>query len=456
MSIRTRIASAVTAIVLLAAIIGFSIMPQGSQEGSPAAFFSRRKTLYLWYEDAALTEFLNSVTVSYNDRQTRYRVEPKLISDTDYLDRIYKASINNNDLPDIYILGNDSLERAVLTGLAAPVMDSTHFTDTKYFPQAAIDAVTYEGETVAYPLSFETSALLYNEDYLQMMADKAGKSLEDTVPKTIIDIISLSNSFDAPEGVTDIFKWDVSDIFYNYYFIGNYMSVGGKDGDDPKNLDIYNSKVIQCLQVYQQLNSYFAINTDTDDYSSVINDFADGRIVFTVATTGAVKTLRDKIASGDSTVRYGVTMLPDLTKDLKSKPMSVTDCFVVNGYSEQQNAANSFIQYVLYSQMSDFYARTGKAPALSSYDYSATDDHMTGFCKSYDASAPITKLREASNFWMLMENAFAKIWDGADSNDTMHDLYEQLMVQITGGSVTVNRLPDPERIDISAQLTGGD
>ncbi len=136
--------------------------------------------------------------------------------------------------------------------------------------------------------------------------------------------------------------------------------------------------------------------------------------------------------------------------------MSVTDCFVVNGYSEQQNAANSFIQYVLYSQMSDFYARTGKAPALSSYDYSATDDHMTGFCKSYDASAPITKLREASNFWMLMENAFAKIWDGADSNDTMHDLYEQLMVQITGGSVTVNRLPDPERIDISAQLTGGD
>ena len=130
--------------------------------------------------------------------------------------------------------------------------------NTIHFPQVALDAVTYKGKQVAYPLYFETSVLLYNETYLKDWAKqqavreaeaakgteeaegateiqqdeaalqaRADEILKTAVPETIDDILKVADTFDPPENVEGIFKWDVSDIFYNYYFVGNYMDVGG-------------------------------------------------------------------------------------------------------------------------------------------------------------------------------------------------------------------------------------
>ena len=43
------------------------------------------------------------------------------------------------------------------------------------------------------------------------------------IPSTIDDILSFADSYDAPEQVEAVFKWDVDDIFYNYFFVGNYI-----------------------------------------------------------------------------------------------------------------------------------------------------------------------------------------------------------------------------------------
>ena len=55
--------------------------------------------------------------------------------------------------------------------------------------------------------------------------------MEEALPKTIDDILAFADVYDAPEQVEAIFKWDVSDIFYNYFFVGNYIDVGGVSGD---------------------------------------------------------------------------------------------------------------------------------------------------------------------------------------------------------------------------------
>ncbi len=47
--------------------------------------------------------------------------------------------------------------------------------------------------------------------------------LATMIPSKISDITTFANNYDAPDAVEAVFKWDVTDIFYNYFFVGNYM-----------------------------------------------------------------------------------------------------------------------------------------------------------------------------------------------------------------------------------------
>ncbi len=451
MTLRTRLWSAAAALALLAGIIYIAVTNtevKGNAHGD--SLFSRKTTLYLWYNDEGLTDYLNEVSVEYNSSQDEYRVEPVLKDAAEYLEAINQASVADESLPDLYVISNDSLGRASLAGLTSPLQDQSKFEDTAIFPQSAIDAVTWQGNVVAYPFYFETAAFLYNEKYLQMMADNAGISLKEAVPDTVMDILALANSFDAPEGVQSVFTWDVGDIFYNYYVIGNYLNIGGETGDDVSKIDIYNTDTIQCMQLYQQLTQFFSIDTASVDYDSVMDDFVNGRVVFTVATSDAARRMREAAADGTADFSYGVSRIPDLTDELKSRSMSVTQCLAINGYSKEQEAADHFIQYMIYHHNDDFYDRTGKALAQSGYTYS--DDHMNGFYDAYVESVPVPKMRQTANFWVYLENSFAQVWNGADAGETLKSLYEQIMTQINGETYTAEEVTAPDPVDINAVL----
>ena len=455
MNIKRRFLSVLVVLVIAVSFVYIAGAYGDNAGSSSESVFSRKTTINLWYNDDSLTDYLNSVCVAYTDSQNEYRVEPTLVEDTDYIQKIYDASKEGEEYPDLFVAGNDMLERLWLSGLATEVTDTEHFADTHTFCQSALDAVTYQSKVIAYPMSFEAAAMLYNTDYLQTMAETAGQTLDETVPQTMVDVITLANNYDAPEDVTAVLKWDVSDIFYNYCFVGNYLDIGGEYGDDTSQLHVYNQQLISCLQVYQQLNQFFSIDSSSDDYDSVIQDFAAGKIVFTLATADSVNKIAQYEKENGTTVNYGVTRIPDLTSDLKSKTLSITSCLVVNGYSEEQEEANEFAQYLLYQGMDNFYDQTGKAPAIAGYTFS--DDHMNGFYDAYTDSAAITKLRSASNFWMLLENTFATVWDGEDPNEQLRQLCQQLLIQMTGQeNVQVESIEDPETVDIQSQLSGGD
>ena len=106
---------------------------------------------------------------------------------------------------------------------------------------------------------------------------------------------------------------------------------------------------------------------------------------------------------------------------------------------------------MLYEQNSDFYNRTGRLLAQNGCTYD--DPHIEGFFEAYRNSVPLSKLPQTENFWMFLENTLSQVWDGADANASLKSLYEQVEMQISGNdSITVQALPDPEYIDISAEL----
>ena len=452
MHIRTKL---LTVLILLLAVSGMLMLStkgpfRATEEADEVINMVEEKdTIYFWYSDETMSDFINSAAVVFGEKHG-VRVMPQLVSGREYLEAINAATMQGEMAPDAYLITNDSLEKAYLAGLASVVVDGEQnvLNDTN-FSKAAIDAITYKGKCIAYPLSFETTVLLYNESFLYEWAlqqvkneaeelgvnydgdtllQKRDELMLTAVPTTIEQLLTVSDTFDPPESVECIFKWDVSDIFYNYHFVGNYMVVGGDCGDDKNNININNPETIQCLEMYKALNQFFYIESDSVSYESVMEDFLAGKIVFTIVTSDAVATLEEAELAEIFPYSYGMTLVPDTTEVFKSRSMSVTNAIAINGYSAHKDLANQFAAFLVTEYAEELYGRTGKLAANKNIN----KDHelLQVFQQEYAESIPLNKMIETSNFWIQLEILFSQVWNGGDVASLVSDLEQQLESQI--------------------------
>ena len=466
MDLRKRLLAVLAVICMLAAVVyvGASGMKiREDVESQP--FFNNKETIYFWYSDEAMTDYISSAAVAFGqDRDVR--VIPVLASDSEYLEAINDASLHGSQIPDVYIISNDSLEKAYLAGLASRIVDEKGVCTLTHFPQTAISAVTYKDKLIAYPYFYETSAFLYNKTYLeawtaeQLAAQTEGTGVveipddvpdaEDPVddeeyagedvlvvtpeqlaagiPSNMDEVLAFADNYEAHENVEAVLRWDVSDIFYNYYFVGGYMVVGGESGDDENNINIYNEETKACLQVYQKLNQFFFIESDTVTYESVVQDFIEGKIVFTVATTDVLAKLEAAKADGTFPYEYGIAMIPQPSAQLRGRSLSVTNCVAVNGYSEHRQLANEFAAYLTGSYYADLYERTGKVSANLSANQD--NEYLKTFMEEYKNADSLPKMMETSNFWIRLEILFSRVWDGGDIDTLLRELSDQILSQV--------------------------
>lgn len=496
--------------------IGKSGMPVKEKEQSEdSSLFSNhnKDSIYLWYTDDALTTYLSSAAVAYNETHDA-RIVPVLESGLDYVETINRNSVESN-VPDLYVISNDALEKAYLAGLAVPVEPTVNMEET--FIGKGLAAATYKDKLLGYPFYFETSSLLYNKTYLRDLAvaqltqeqeeaaaqevqenadsasgdttqsssdatqssagagdtQKAAESessdtasdrsdsqtteeaveeespfteeqieakIQEYLPKTIADIQTFGDMYDAPEQVESVFKWDVTDIFYNYFFIGNAINMGGENGWDTEQVDIYNLNAIQSMTAYQNLNNFFSIDTSEISYESTLNDFMQGKVVFTVATSDAVAALEQAKQDGTFAYEYGFVTTPSFKEEEPSSSLSVTNCVAINGYSTNQEVANDFARYLTCEYNEILYDRSGKVSAQKDMEYPY--DALQVFAREYETSVPIPKMLETGNYWLKLEALFAEIWNGADANEELKTLSEQIKYQITGEQIEETYIKD--------------
>ena len=478
MFLKKRIIATAAVIAMAAAAVYGSTqeMSQTQDTGERLQLFRGKETIYCWYSDESLSGYINAAAVSFGE-QNKVRVIPVLTSDSEYLEVINQETLHSDQIPDIYLLSSDSLEKAYLAGLASKVPDTEKICDTDHFSQAALAAVTYDDKIIGYPVYFDTSALVYNEDYLRTWAtQQAEKELSDSsdndepvgegeeiieedslpedqtteqaavdeaavnalaeqyfakaLPSTVDDLLNIADTFDAPEGVEGVMKWDVNNIFYNYWIVGNYMIVGGDPGDDRNDININNPETIQCLEVYKALNQFFFIESDTVTYDSVIQDFIDGKTMFTIGTTDVVKRLEDAKADGSLTFNYGIARMPDVSAELQSRSLSVTGAAVINGYSEHKELADRFAAYLSEEYADGLYERSGKMPASIHAAENADNGALTIFANEYADSVSLPKMLETGNFWMQLEVLFSKVWNGEDVTTLVQQLADNMSQQL--------------------------
>lgn len=490
MSYKKGIYAALFIIALAAgAIVGgrSGMQTKNEQEQAQQESFLKKKkdTLRLWYTDESLTDYLNAAAVAYGE-QSDMRVETVLVDDSEYLEAVNEASLGRDERPgpDLYLITNDCLEKAYLSGLATKITHEDMFQNAEYENAGAEAAVTYDGQAAAYPYYYEACTLLYNKTYLldyaklqleQEADQEAGEEAQEQaeagnveeevsaeegeqafseeeiayrawecLPDTIEELEGFADSYNAPEQVEAVFKWDVSDILYNYSFAGDHLIVGGKNGDDPEQIAIYNLETLQCLTTFQELNQFFSIEKRDVSYESVMQEFLEGKIVFTVAGTEAASRLAKAQAEESFPYEYGFYSMPDLTPDLKSRSLSITTCIAVNGYTEFREQANEFAWFLINDRINGLKLQesTGKMPVYGDVE----KEENAAFISAYKESMPIPKMMTTGNFWVQMEIAFTKIWEGGDVNALLKELSEQIMSQVTGEEYIEEyiALPEPE------------
>lgn len=427
------------------------------------------KTLYLWYSDDGLTDYLKSVALSYQDEKG-IKVVPVYHTEFEYLEAINEASLSGNEIPDLYIAGTNSIEKAVMSGLAIPVSDTRNVLSNLYFPEAALNSVSYQEQYFAYPFYFETAFLLCNKTYLkQFAAEEIKKELQNQlsvssnseeddgmedimidedplslpegvsqenwdaaieerihyyVPETVMDITSIANTHASPAGVESFFCWDVSDIYYNYFFTGACMNIGGANGDNRSVIDICNEDSIHCMGVYSELNQFFSIDSENSRYEDVIEHFLNGEYIYTIATSDVIKQLGDN----KSKYEFLVAPLPGVDMNHPGRGLSYTKAVMINGHTDKRTEANDFAAYLTYNSSGSLYDRTGKISSCNNENYET--EELGVIRKIYADSISLPKIVEMSNFWLKLEQAYTLVWNGDDPEEVLSKLSEDMKSQL--------------------------
>lgn len=265
-------------------------------------------------------------------------------------------------------------------------------------------------------------------DEMEQVPDVLTLGAKALIPKSMDDILNLADEYDAPEGVEAIMKWDVSDIFFNYFFAGNYMQLGGEDGDDASVIDLYNDNSVACLNVYQSLNQFFSIEAKETTYESVLNEFTEGKTIYTLATTDAIAKLEQAKQDGTFTADYDFAALPDVSNELKSKGLSVTNTVAINGFGQHKKLANDFAAYLVGQSDDGLYQRCQKLSA--NLNVAHENEKLDSVMEIYQNSTSLPKLMQASNFWVQLEVTLTGIWQGDDVSTSLQSLQQQMESQV--------------------------
>lgn len=376
---------------------GCGSKPEEETPESSIEMETQVEELTVWYTDPAIAAYLNHAAEAYHE-ETGIQIKAEEQSSIDYLESINQTNISEHQAGvDLYILNSSSLEKAYLAGLTAE-------TDAEYkgiaaYPESALSACIWQGKSLGYPFYYETSFFLYNKNFIE------------NCPADFQEILDFSAQYGSDgttyDGIEMILKWDVQNLYYNYGFAGAYLNLGGTYGDDAAIIDLVNESAVEAFAFYKHLNQSLYFDAAESDYSTVLEEFLSGKILYTIAGTQSLSRLEEAAAEG---MAYGIAPLLDMNDTLKSKSIATNYLVQVNPYGEQEEAAKEFAIFLADTYIENFYPLTGKMSCKPIGSYANAE--LVNIEKAYANSVQLPKLMKTTDYWMELELAFRAIWNG--------------------------------------------
>jgi len=377
-------------------------------------------TLNLWYTDNGLTAYLQQVANEYHESDEKVTIVPTLVGPDEYLENLYNASVKEQNATDLFMLSSDNLEKAYLMGLVA-TNDTYKSTYTEaVYGKAGIAASSYDNKLLGYPLTFDTTVMVYNNKYAKAV-------------NTFTDITNFNNSYqhtDENAEVEYIVKWDVSDLFTNYAFLGSYMNIGGTNSDDKSIFQLDSNNLKSSLGEYLKFKTdYGIIKDNTSTTASCMSLFSNNKLIYTLANTNELKKIND------SGVQYGICKVPDLTSSLKTNAMSTTQLMAVNPYSKNLEVAKSVAKAMTYDHASELYDLAGNVSARSDLDNNPNPEYSNLY-NIYSNSIVKAQFINIGDFYLKLEIMLHQVWDGTSIEESFNTLNTYVTTQLMPKTTT--------------------
>ena len=317
---------------------------------------------------------------------------PVVIESPEPIPDKFPQAAATGDGPDVVLWAHDRFGEWAASGLLAPVDLSSSFKEG--VSDIALEAVTFNGETWAWPISLEAIALIYNKEYVS------------EPPKSFEEIASM----ETPDGVGKI-MWD----YNNTYFTMPLLAAGGgyafqkKDGVfDGKDTGVNNEGARKGAALLKSMIDDGTMPKGVD-YGIMDTAMNKGEVAMVISGPWAWGNLET------SGIDYGVAPLPSVDGS-PSVPFVGVYAAAVNAASPNKDLVKElFENYLLTEEGLTAWNAENSLGALANtamQEAQSSDERIAATIEAAKAGTPMPSNPEMGKFWSAMEPALAAITNG--------------------------------------------
>ncbi|MGP4039419.1 sugar ABC transporter substrate-binding protein [Gracilibacillus sp. D59] len=377
-------------------------------EGSEEA--EKPEELVVWINDEDIAEDIAVQMFDKYTEKTGIEISYQRVALPDQVKELALAG-PTGDGPDLFFQPQDSLGDIVAQGLALPIDYAEE--EKSAFTDVAMDAFTYEGDIYGAPVAIETYFTYYN------------KSLVDTAPETIDDVLAMSK--ELTDSSKDQYGFLVSpEFYYLYSFMNAYGGyVFGEENGvyDPTDIGLDNEGSIEGLKKYKEfIDAGVLPKTLTVDVLDGL--FKEGKVGMVVSGPWNMPIYKE--ALGDD---LATTPLPKMNGEIAPSFVGVKS-WLVSYYSEHPTWAKDLAKFMTNDENSQlYYDVTGELPPRPEILDAVNDPIYAGYTEQVPHGTLMPNIPEMAPVWD-MDVAIELINNGSEVEGAVKDTVQSIKNKI--------------------------
>lgn len=362
--------------------------------------------------------------------ETGIQVEINLVPWGEYWTML-EASATGGDLPDIFMMHNNEIDRYMDADLLFDLTDMIHestLMDFSRFPQTVTDVFSSNGRHFAIPHEISAGALWYNID----MFEEAGIDLP-TSDWTWDDLYEAAVALTLDDGSQYGFSWGPGENQTGYWI--TIYSMGGYVINEDRTASGFNNpNTIRAMEFTENLirNAMPPLTTITENSSEVL--FGAGRIAMMTSGSWNVPTFAEiDFFSGN----VGVALIPKDAETGNRVGMTNGNAWSIAANTDMPEEALRLLEWFATEEMQTRLAETGVTfTALSGTTQAWVDYHSTWDLSPYVEILEVSVNRPYSRnttVWEFRSNdIWTRLWAGEISaQEASAEVYELMTNALT-------------------------
>jgi maltose/maltodextrin transport system substrate-binding protein len=301
--------------------------------------------------------------------------------------------------PDIVIWPHDKVGEWADGGVIAPIEVTAAYQEQLY--PIAWEAVRHRKQLWGYPISLEVVTLIYN------------KSLVDTPPAQLSDLIPFHQRFKAAHPDLNSILWDYSSPFYSWGILasaGAYAFAKTNDGYDAHNVGVANSGAVRALSEIVHLIEIGVLPRMASNSEIPGSLMAEGKLAMIISGPWDWPNL---MKSG---IDFGVAPVPGIDGKPGKAFIGVTVAYL-NRSSPNRDLAKEFLEKYAFTKESlcamDHLKPIGIPALVSLYEeLSQTNPLLRDMKRCADAGEVMPNIPQMGRFWTAVGAALELATNG--------------------------------------------